>query len=162
MICTVCGDDKDIEQFSKSSRRGKNGTGRRSNCKACVKRYSDANRDKIRQSGERYRNENRALLLLKKARERAANKGIPFSITVDDVKAVWPTDGKCPVLGIELKHNTVSGPADSSPTLDAFIPELGYVPGNIHIISCLANSVKRDVTDPTILERVAQWMRKIR
>jgi hypothetical protein len=52
---------------------------------------------------------------------------------------------RCPVLGIPLTRGT-GKPADSSPTIDKVVPEFGYVPGNIKVISFRANSIKRDAT----------------
>jgi hypothetical protein len=46
-----------------------------------------------------------------------------------------------------------------SPTLDRVIPVLGYVPGNVIIISWLANTIKKDITDPTVFEKIARYLR---
>ena len=47
---------------------------------------------------------------------------------------------------------------DASPALDKFEPRKGYVPGNIAVISSLANRIKSDTTDPEVLRKVANWM----
>lgn len=81
--------------------------------------------------------------LLKAAFYRARKKGVPFSITLDDVQI----PERCPVLGMLLNpHVTVSGGQDDSPSIDRIIPALGYVPGNILVISKRANTVKGDAT----------------
>jgi len=49
--CSKCGEVKSLEEFSKSS---KHKTGRRSECKACVKKYNDANKDKIAERCHKY------------------------------------------------------------------------------------------------------------
>jgi hypothetical protein len=65
-----------------------------------------------------------------KARQRAKQLGVPCTIKRSDI--VIPE--MCPVLG------------DSSPSLDRIIPSLGYVPGNVRVISQRANRIKNDAT----------------
>ena len=90
------------------------------------------------------------------AKNRAKTKGIPFDITLQDVEDLWVEH--CPILGIELStENEVL--SDNSPTLDKNIPELGYVKGNITIISNLANRIKSNAT-PSQVMKVALWMKR--
>jgi hypothetical protein len=49
-------------------------------------------------------------------------------------------------------------PTDNSPSLDKIIPSLGYVRGNVQVISQRANSIKRDATLAE-LELLVQNMR---
>lgn len=88
------------------------------------------------------------------AKARAAMKGIPFEITIEDVRTAW-TD-TCPVLLIPLKFN-VGAAGPDSPSIDRIDNSKGYVPGNIAIVSNLFNSMKRDLT-PTILRRMLAYM----
>lgn len=94
-------------------------------------------------------------ILWSKARQRAQEQGVPFKITHDDI--VIPES--CPVLGIKLSHSEreAGGFHDASPTLDKFVPALGYVPGNIAVISWRANKLKGDATTAE-LQAVASWM----
>jgi hypothetical protein len=65
---------------------------------------------------------------------------------------------RCPVLGIPLVVGVgVVGP--NSPTLDKIIPALGYVPGNVVVISHRANSIKHNATS-TELFAVARWLQQ--
>ena len=48
---------------------------------------------------------------------------------------------------------------EGSPTLDKTIPALGYVPGNIAVISWRANRLKNNGTLEE-LEALVEWMRK--
>ena len=80
-----------------------------------------------------------------RALDRARDKQIPFSITVQDVYDVWPIDGKCPVSGIVLDAS--KGYSNTSPALDRIDPSLGYVPGNIRLISGFVNNAKGDMPD---------------
>ena len=52
----------------------------------------------------------------------------------------------CPVLGLRLKISEEGRWTDSSPSLDRFIPSLGYVKGNVRVISWRANRIKCDAT----------------
>ncbi len=108
------------------------------------KRYYETHKDRICATvmeqkcdlGEYYLK--RALTAVKSKSKR---KGIPFSITASDLS--MPTH--CPILGIELQYNA-GGAADNSPSLDRIIPNLGYVPGNVIIISSRANRIKNNAT----------------
>ncbi len=99
-------------------------------------------------------------VMLNDARSRAERAGVPFTITIDDLRAAYPVDSRCPALGIPLVRG-VGFPTDSSPSLDRIRPELGYVPGNIAIISKLANSVKQNAA-PSQLRSVAAWLEGVR
>ena len=72
---------------------------------------------------------------------KSRRHNIPFTISADDI--VIPTH--CPILGIELQHN-VGGARDNSPSIDRIRPELGYVPGNVVVISSRANRIKNNAT----------------
>lgn len=91
-------------------------------------------------------------------RIEAKKQGIPFTISIDDV--VVPEF--CPVLGIKIepgRQGKGKGIEDNSPSLDKFIPELGYVPGNIAVISWRANRLKHNATTNE-LEKVVNWMKE--
>ncbi len=82
------------------------------------------------------------------AKRRAKVKGLPFSITQDDI--IVPTH--CPYLGTELTMNARRGTKrDSVCSLDRIIPELGYVKGNVEVISHLANTMKQAATEEQLL-----------
>ena len=53
------------------------------------------------------------------------------------------------MLGIPLIHGNKC--TDNSPTLDKIIPSLGYVSGNIWIISHRANTIKSDASIDELL-----------
>jgi hypothetical protein len=89
------------------------------------------------------------------AKHRAADKGIPFTITLDDIP---PVPEFCPVLGIHLMKSYVHG-RRTSPTLDRFIPELGYIPGNVDIISHRANALKSNATLEEV-QMLADYMKR--
>ena len=86
---------------------------------------------------------------------KAKKLNIPFNIEVSDI--VIPTH--CPMLGVELTFGVESG-LYCSPSVDRIIPNLGYVKGNIQIISQRANRIKTDAT-PEELMKVAKFMEKL-
>lgn len=87
-------------------------------------------------------------------RWRASAKGLPFDLTALDIDV--PVT--CPVLGTPLVFGGGKNHPDS-PSVDRIIPELGYVRGNINVISNKANTLKRDVIDAADLEKVATYVR---
>ena len=88
------------------------------------------------------------------AKRRAANKGIEFSISSEDLFV----PSICPVLRIPLRPSDPgTGKNDNAPSLDRIIPSLGYVKGNVIVISWRANHLKRDAT-PEELKLVAEWL----
>lgn len=96
---------------------------------------------------ERYRNSSNTLEAQLRARKNSAKKlGIPFDITINDIEQ----PEYCPVLGIKLnyswggKNGYLRDP--SKATIDKIVPELGYVPGNVFVISWRANKLKSDMT----------------
>jgi hypothetical protein len=79
--------------------------------------------------------------LVSLARKRARARGVPFDLQSTDV--VVPE--RCPVLGVALKLE--AGPfSDNSATLDRIVPELGYVRGNVAVISSRANTLKSNAS----------------
>jgi hypothetical protein len=84
------------------------------------------------------------------AKTRANNKKISFTITKEDV--IIPD--KCPVFGITLD----SRDRLHAPTLDRIINNLGYVKGNIKIISAKANRLKNNGTIEEF-EKILKYMK---
>jgi hypothetical protein len=94
-----------------------------------------------------------ARILLSHARKRARKDKISFSINVNDILEVF--GDRCPALGTKfIFHQVKNG---SSATLDRFIPSLGYIKGNIFVISDLANRIKSNAAYDQV-QRVADWM----
>ncbi|MGQ2972040.1 MAG: hypothetical protein ACT6QM_05895 [Brevundimonas mediterranea] len=123
--------------------------------KANRTRYSVANRSKKNQDAVTARRRDPARALFDSAKSRARRSGVPFTITVDDV--VVPT--VCPVLAIPLVMGGNGRFHANSPSIDRVIPALGYVPGNIRVISMRANRIKCDATREELLA-VALWLHR--
>lgn len=77
-------------------------------------------------------------------RESALKRGIPFDLTVQDIMDVGRPK-VCKYLEIELDY-TSSSIAPNSPSMNRIDPSLGYVNGNIEVISNKANSMLLNAT----------------
>ena len=87
------------------------------------------------------------------AKGRAKKLGLEFNLTIEDI--IIPEF--CPVLGIKLKQS-FGNLSDASPSLDRIVPELGYVKGNVKVISNRANTIKNNAT-LSELEKIAEYVR---
>lgn len=114
-----------------------------SKCQSCV---SMASREK--------REANPAKSAWERARARAKKSGTEFSITLEDVIAVWTNT--CPIYQIPLKTNKGKSGADSH-SIDRIDNSKGYVPGNIAIVSMRFNTEKRNLS-PELLRRMLAYM----
>jgi len=115
-------------------------------------------KDKIKHQAycQKYRENNRALVLLGQARYRAKKKGIEFNLELSDV--VIPK--VCPVLKIPLTAGSSSGgPRGCSPSLDRIDNTKGYIKGNVQIISHKANTMKH-CADNNELILFANWIKR--
>lgn len=74
----------------------------------------------------------------------AKSRGIEFSITKTDLYDLsFPLT--CPILGIKLAWNRGKS-CDNSYSIDRIDSTMGYIPGNLVVISNRANILKRDAT----------------
>jgi len=78
--------------------------------------------------------------LLARARWRAAERGMDFTITKEDI--IIPD--KCPLLGIDIIPKAKD--RTHSPSLDRKDSTRGYTPDNIWVVSSRANTLKNDAT----------------
>ena len=156
-ICTKCKTEKEDCEFHKDSNKE---DGLNSHCKSCKKKYDIKYRksDKVQdaQKSKGYRDRKKEyhkfrfetdprLQLLISARFRAKKNNLPFNIEMEDI--IIPE--YCPILEIKLerKEYGLGGSFQhNSPSLDKIDPELGYVKGNIIVISMKANVMKHNAT----------------
>jgi hypothetical protein len=84
--------------------------------------------------------------MLTKARKRAQSKGWAFDLTFEDLQHLVVS--RCPILGTELvwKYGHGLGLGAHSPSLDRIDNSLGYIKGNVAIISHKANGMKNSCT----------------
>lgn len=134
--CPKCGVPKPLSEFPKDKKKGFYST-----CKRC--------------KNLKYQDDSIAARLLYGAQTRANSKGIPCTIVETDVLV----PDTCPVLGIPIIRG-IGKLCQNSPTIDCLRPELGYVPGNINVISFRANTIKNNATLEE-LETVTAWVRRM-
>jgi hypothetical protein len=118
--------------------------------KICRGRRRPDNRDRERARDRRRNAANPEKTMLKWARQRARLFGLPFTITPEDIAI----PERCPALGINLERGARGRAA--SPSLDRIFPELGYIPGNVVVVSFAANRIKSNAS-PEELVRVASF-----
>lgn len=94
--------------------------------------------------------------MLAGAQARAKAKGLPFAITLED----FTIPEVCPALGVEILLGGNMSERDQAPSLDRVMPALGYVPGNVIVISNRANRIKNNATIPE-LQRIADFFTKL-
>ena len=114
--------------------------------------YCTENKEQIKAKHHENRVANPALGMFNSAKQRAKKLGIPFELELTDIQV--PTH--CPILGIKLTVGKDKC-SWSSPSLDRIAPELGYVKGNIQVISRQANTMKLHATADQ-LRSFAAWI----
>src|SRR5689334_20577241 len=154
-LCIFCHEEKDINEFVHDKRRIKSAN----YCKRCSylrvkKKWVDNHPDQTREITRRTRRNNPKIMLLARARQRAKIKNLPFNIDQNDI--IIPDI--CPVLGIKLEYGD-RWKHENAPSIDRIRPELGYIKGNIKIISDRANRLKNNATIIE-LEKIILYMRE--
>jgi hypothetical protein len=165
--CTRCHCEKELTEFRK---KAASKDGLHSWCKVChsadVAAYNkkvyaenpDEAKRKFREKRRRQRQTPHQWCshILVPIRNRALEKGVSCTITAQHLRDIWPMDNRCPILKTTFLCGMEKG-NPAGPSVDRIVPSLGYVPGNVAIISYRANRIK---IDATILElrAVADWM----
>lgn len=129
--------------------------------RACIpcynkKRYSEQRESILASSKIWHRKESsHRKRMLYNAKKTATKQNLPFNLELEDI--IIPKF--CPVLGIEIRFDNEFGDRDSSPSIDRIIPKLGYIKGNVKVISDRANRIKNDGTIEEH-EKVIQYIRE--
>lgn len=127
--------------------------------KAAHRRYRLANPEKERakvsrsQKRRRGNKETWPKFTVGRIRCECRRKGIPFNIDAVDI----PVPDVCPALGIPIIMRDRSR-RGNGPSVDRIIPELGYIKGNVRVISYRANRVRNDCVDPRDLINIAHYL----
>jgi len=119
------------------------------NCRYLIRKDDD------KKTIDQWNSRHPANMLLHTAKARAKKRDIEFSISVEDI--ILPEH--CPVLGfkLEVHRGKGHGGKENSYSLDRINPGLGYVPGNVQVMSLKANSMKFNAT-PEELLKFAEWI----
>lgn len=158
--------EKNRERFNENANRYRNRSEEaKQKNRDCAKAYAGANREKISQKRKnKYYSEKGDINLWAKAktatiRGRAKKAGLAFNLTPEYLLSIFPGDSMCPIMGIKM--SIVSGRGDrTAASVDRINPALGYVYGNVAVISFVANAIKQGETDPAIFRNMAAWLER--
>ena len=120
---------------------------------AMVSRIRRANLPKYAAKQKQYYIDNPGIYLRNVCKARAKKLGVPFNLTAND----FEIPEFCLVLGIKLERGE-KGFHDNAPSVDRLLPELGYVKGNIAIISFRANRLKGNASVEELF-KLANWVK---
>lgn len=120
------------------------------------RRFRAKNPGKWKEYQEKSAYKNRQHFLYVRLRARAKQQGIAFDLAEADIS--WPTH--CPVFGIELQYDRRGATSrDNAPSFDRVNPDIGYLKGNVYVVSSKANRIKAEATLEQ-LEALARYVRE--
>jgi len=122
-------------------------------CRSCTRESARRSYRKTKSSQRERYQKNPEQKIYQNIKGRAKKNNIPFNLTIDDIQI----PETCPVLGIPIIPFSAS---DNSPSVDKINPKLGYIKGNVCIISKRANRIKSDANAEEI-QKVADWLKSI-
>lgn len=127
---------------------------------AAVRASQRKHPDRVRETERRYRENNPEMVLLRNARVRAREKGLEYKLTRADITI----PERCAVYGLELVRNTRGrGALPNSMSIDRIDNTKGYLPGNVHVISHIANAHKGERSLSELAganDPLGRWARK--
>lgn len=112
--------------------------------------WLENNKDYVNERKKKYRLEKESFeqKLFYRTKNRAKKLNKTFNIELKDI--IIPK--MCPYLNVPLTQIKGRGKTDFNPSIDRIDNEVGYVKGNIRIISNLANSMKRDDSNDLLID----------
>lgn len=141
--CIGCKETKPIESFNFENKAENR---RCKYCKVCSKKwtgaYHERNREKVVERTREFRRNNPENKMVWTARGRAKRAGLICTITPDDIHI----PEYCPYLGLKLHTSGGKPRGDETASLDRIDPTKGYIPGNVEVISDLANRMKNSAS----------------
>jgi hypothetical protein len=153
--CNVCNVNKPEIDFAKSDTK----RGYRYECKDCynAKRKSADYRSKFRKyEHARYQTiEGRLVYLIRNARLRAKKKGREFNIDHTYLLELYNNqNGKCAKTGRSFVFETdgIENRSKDGPSLDRIDSSLGYIKGNVQLVTYHYNVAKSSFTEADLLE----------
>jgi hypothetical protein len=87
--------------------------------------------------------------VLRKAKNRATDRGIEFAITMEDIDRLLAVCPRCAVSGIPftLAGKTTGYRSPCRPSIDRIDAQKGYTPGNIRLVCVAVNAALSDWGD---------------
>jgi len=97
---------------------------------------------------------------LRSAEYRARRDAVAYSITADDVAAIWArAAGKCELTGIPFSWEQGRTRARPwVPSLDRVQPSAGYVAGNLRLVVWYVNHALGDYGEECFKRAAAGWL----
>jgi len=150
-LCAACASERAKQQWA---------TGVRQDFKdrpAANKKWNDSEKGRAAKELWRQRDPKRAWAVYATggAKVRARLKGVPFNLSSRYVFSITPD--VCPVFGTPFVFIGNACMQDISASLDRLNPSLGYIEGNVVVISMKANAIKNAYGAQDIA-RVAEWL----
>jgi hypothetical protein len=142
--CANCKDTKSHKDFNKTYRGKPRTAFPRAWCAECDRK---AHTNRYRSTPEK-----KLAWAFRTITSKCRIQNIPFNLEFQDFLPIPTT---CPALGTPMNYDNGR---DSQPTFDRLKPELGYVKGNVVLISHRANRMKGDATW-TELESLTNWVK---
>ena len=99
------------------------------------------------------------LARLNSYKQRSKKLNVDCSVDASYLEEIFPTDKKCPALGIPFKIGDEGGRLNS-PSLDRIDNSKGYIKGNVVWVSMLANTIKTSATPEQII-RVGKFYKQL-
>lgn len=144
LICENCKECKQSKKFRKRTESKIHS--RRPFCLNCEKSIAQSRYTKNKKTTlatiQKYRQNNWKLKMLWQAKATAARKNLDFNLEESDI--VIPSH--CKYLNIPLTQSLGEGVIWSNTSLDRIDSSLGYIKGNVEVISRKANSIKNMAT----------------
>lgn len=132
--------EKNKERINKRAKEYYNKNQEKMNEKA--KKYSRLHRERCYQSGLEWIQKNPEKNMLLRSKASAKKRGIEFTIALSDIQI----PEMCPYLAIPLTNQRGEGKVLSNISLDRIDNSKGYIPGNVQVISSLANTMKNSAS----------------
>ena len=148
LLCHICGEYKDPSEFQNHAyyayRNNKD------------KRCRNCKQEQNKEARSNYSEETKLYKVLQErwfgARDRAANKGIPFTITKEDLLELWEQqNGLCNISKIPMTYELDNGRVFTNVSVDQKNPGQGYTKENIQLVCSAVNQLKSNWDMDTVL-----------
>lgn len=148
LLCHICGEYKDPSEFQNhtyySYRDNKD-----KRCRKCKQVQMKEARDKYSEDTKLYKVLQERWLA---ARDRASNKGIPFTITKEDLLELWEQqNGLCNISKIPMTYELDNGRVFTNVSVDQKNPGQGYTKANVQLVCSAVNQLKSNWDMDTVI-----------
>lgn len=150
LLCHICGQYLPVENFNMA------GGNKYSIRNGRDKRCSKCKREQNKQARTKYSDEKRLIKTLQDrwlgARDRAKRKGIPFTISKEDLLNLWnQQNGLCKISKIPMTFEMDEGRIYTNISIDQIEPGKGYTLDNIQLVCSGVNQLKSNWDMDTVL-----------